>query len=371
MFLVLAHRLGKLDPGSYMVYDVGGGSFDCALAEVGTDGGMTVYAAQGDPTLGGVTIDEFLTEKLGYKGPPRDLRIAKEALTPNNREQNVDPNTKVTWDDLEQVLSKRRFVGWSLAAMREAYIFAKVLWKSEGGASPIGGIPSCRLGDMPAAFRKDLHSIFLTGGPTKSPYIRDRLAETFGDQVVATEQVVPQEVPDPELTGLSMGACYMFADENPRPLYVSRLPALVTLRDTGTGAPPAEYQPYQHFVINFNPAKPFVSAPLPSRAGGEAGYVLTVADPDGNILESKAVDFSRDRVPRGAARSPRLVIDTLGRVCIENNGSAWVEIEAPPWQTGRQREVLQDIIERQEAYEQSEQARVHHNITANPYGWQA
>jgi hypothetical protein len=366
LFLVLAHRTGQLTPGSYMVYDVGGGSFDCALAEVGTDGEMTVYAAQGAPTLGGVTIDALLANKVGYEGSSRDLRIAKELLSPSAPEQNVDANTTVKWADLEEVLKKRQFLGWTLAAMREAYIVAKVLWKPEEGAPPIGAIPSCRLGDMPTAFRKDLHSIFLTGGPTKSPYFRDRLTETFGDQVVPTEEVVPQNVPDPELTGLSMGACYMFADENRRPLYVSRLPARVTLQDTGTAQPPVEYKPYQHFVPNFNPAKPFRSPRLPGRPGREPEYVLTVTDVDGEILKRQVVDFSRGQVPRGQTRSPQLMIDTFGRVGIDDNGKAWVEIESPPWQTNRQRDILQGIIERQLEDENNEWVRVNGMLTPNP-----
>ena len=371
LFLALAHRMGQLTPGSYMVYDVGGGSFDCALAEVGTDGEMTVYAAQGDPTLGGVLIEELLKEKLGYTGSAISMRLAKEQVSPSNPSLALGDGISLGWSDVEEVLKKRQFLGWTLAAMREAYIVAKVLWKPEEGAPPIGAIPSCRLGDMPTAFRKDLHSIFLTGGPTKSPYFRDRLTETFGDQVVPTEEVVPQNVPDPELTGLSMGACYMFADENRRPLYVSRLPARVTLQDTGTAQPPVEYTPYQHFVPNFNPAKPFRSPRLPARPGNEAEYVLTVTDADGAVLKRQAVDFSRGHVLRGETRSPRLVIDTLGQVWIESNGKIWVEIKAPPWQTGRQRSVIQAILARQEEYEQSEQGRIHRNTTHNPFGWQA
>jgi hypothetical protein len=357
LFLALAHRMGQLTPGSYMVYDVGGGSFDCALAEVGTDGEMTVYAAQGDPTLGGVLIEELLKEKLGYTGSAISMRLAKEQVSPSNPSLALGDGISLGWSDVEEVLKKRQFLGWTLAAMREAYIVAKVLWKPEEGAPPIGAIPSCRLGDMPTAFRKDLHSIFLTGGPTKSPYFRDRLTETFGDQVVPTEEVVPQNVPDPELTGLSIGACYMFDDENRRPLYVSRLPARVTLQDTSTGHPPVEYTPYQHFVPNFNPAKPFISAQLLARPGNEAEYVLTVTDVDGEVLGRQIVDFSRGRVLRGETRSPQLVIDTLGQVGIKSNRKSWVEIEAPPWQTDRQRKVIEEIFEQQQQYEQSEGIR--------------
>ena len=375
LFLVLANRLGKLDPGSYMVYDVGGGSFDCALAEVGTDGEMTVYAAHGNPKLGGALIDELLREKLGYPGSALSLKLAKEQVSPSDPIRALDGGFSLGWPDVEQVLDEAKFVGWTQAAMREAYIVAKVLWKPEEGKPPIGYIPSCRLADMPAAFRKDLHSIFLTGGPTKSPYFRDRLAEIFGDQVVTTEEVVPPNVPDPELTGLSMGACYMYDDEQRRPLYVNRLPARVTLRDTVSGQT-VEYKPYQqlpyrHLAPNFNPAKPFVSDPLPPRQGLDAAYDLTVTGLDGEILEHKAVDFAQGGVTRGALRSPSLVIDTFGRVGVDNNGKAWVEIQTPHWQTDRHRQVLQGIIERQQEFERNERARVHWNTSHNPFGWQS
>ena len=128
LFLALANRLETLDPGSYLVYDLGGGSFDCALAEVETDGQMTVYASSGDPLLGGSTIDLLLKERLEYTGSLRLLRVAKEQLAPSNPEQAVE-STALRWSDLEDVLKKDQFIGRTQAAMREAYISAKVIWK--------------------------------------------------------------------------------------------------------------------------------------------------------------------------------------------------------------------------------------------------
>ena len=370
LLLELALRLGTLQPGSYLVYDVGGGSFDCALAEVEAEGRMTVYSAQGNPTLGGDFIDELLTDKLCYKRGERfRLRVAKENLTPSSPTQDVDGRVSLTWDNLEEVLAQSRFLGWSQATMREAYISAKVLWKWDT-AIYNGGLPSCRLGELPAAFRRDLDAIILTGGPTKSPYFRERLREWFGtDLVVNAEDLVPPDIPDPELTSLSMGACYVSSGAY-NPLYVNRLPARVTLRDTKARGQ-VEYEPYRHFVDNFNPARPFVSDRLPPQRDPSAGYVLTITDADGTPLERKNVDFALGRIPRNAVRAPQLVIDAFGRVWIDNGGSRWVEIENPPWQTDRQRAALRDILERRRAAEQTERSRVDRILTENPFGWQA
>ena len=368
LFLELARRLDRLMAGSYLVYDIGGGSFDCALAEVEADGQMSVYAAHGNPSLGGVFIDGLLKKWTGYQGSERDLRIAKEQLTPSGEAQDLGGGVHLAWSDLEDELNKSLFLAKTLAAMREAYISAKVIWKRQEGASPIGDIPSCRLEAIPAAFARDLDGIILTGGPTKSPYFRERLREMFGvDLVVSAEELVPQEVIDPELTALSMGACYMASGQY-NPLYVNRLPARVTLQDSGTGKT-VEYEPYRHFAPNFHPARPFVSDWLPFRHGVGAKFVLTVADSDGNDVEPKPVDVNPARAWDDSIGSLRFVIDVLGRIWIDNGTTRWREVEDTPWQTERQREILQEILEKQETFQRSETDRVHTMVTYNPYGW--
>ena len=366
LFLTLASRVNALEPGSYLVYDLGGGSFDCALAEVEADGKMTVYAASGEPLRGGVTVDELLAEHLGYDGPSSLLRIAKEQLTPTGDGQPVSDGITLSWSDLQAVLQKAMFLDHTLVPMREAYISAKVIWKRDEQESPIANsVPSLRLKNMPAAFAKDLDAILLFGGPSKSPFFSDGLADKFGgDRVVATENLVPAEIPDPELTGISIGACYS-AVENHTPLYIRRLPARVTLRETATGAA-VRYEPYQHFARNFNPVRPFVSESLPPLSNADARYELIVATPDDAVLQSRPVEV------RGASDTgPRLVIDTLGQIWVDYAGARRVEIGDTPWQTEPQREILQAIIDRQRQFRESERQRVHTLLRDNPFGWQS
>ncbi len=372
LFLALAQEFGVLSPGgSYMIFDLGGGSFDCALSEVDSKGRIVVYASHGDPLLGGSEVDRHLKEKLDYAGPDNLLRIAKEQLSLSNPTQAVDAGLSLSSADVDCVLRKKRFVERTRLPMREAYIWAKVIWKREEDASPIGNIPPCRLEMLPTAFEKDLDGIILSGGPTKSSFFREKLSEIFGaDMVIPAEQLVPQDIADPELTGLSMGACYI-SGEQTQPLYVSRLPFKVTLHHVPSGDK-VEYEPYRHFVYNFSPAKPFESECLPPRPQADTKYVLTISDANGELLESKPIDFSKGGGPQSAVRSPQLVIDIFGRIGVANDKTSkpWIEIENPPWQTGRQKELRHDLFKRQRAYEQSEGARVHKLITENPFGWQ-
>ena len=367
LFLALANRVGTLEPGSYLVYDLGGGSFDCALAEMESDGQMTVYASSGDPSLGGSSIDRLLKARLEYTGSLRLLRVAKEQLSPSNPEQEVEGKT-LRWSDLEDVLKKDQFIGKTRAAMRDSYISAKVIWKWDDGAPTLGGsnIPSLKLGEMAVAFARDLDGIILFGGPTKSVFFRQHLGEIFGEEMIrAAEDLIPAEIPDPELTGLSVGACYAYSESH-SPLYVRRLPARITLRNTRTGRS-VSYEPYQHFVPNFSPALPFVSERLPQANPG-ARYELTIADPDGEPITSRRVDPEGSSGRRSGTESPGLVIDTLGRIGIDDGEFRWV-IPDPPWQTNHQRSVLRAIIEDQVEAAQREQDRVRRLVTGPPFGY--
>ena len=360
LFLALAHKLEKLEPGgSYLVYDLGGGSFDVALAEVSADGRMTVYAAHSNPLLGGTVIDELLTQRLGYTGPQNLLRIAKEALDPmRNPEQaigEIDSHAILTWDDLAAVMQRHLFLEKTHVVMREAYISARVVWKYDAGAPTLGysELPSCRPKQLPAAFAKDLNAVILCGGPTKSSYIRARMKEFFGDSlVVNAEDLIPSEIPDPELTGLSIGACYGTVGDS---IYIRRLPARISLIDTVTGDR-QEYEPYQHFSERnvFDPEVPFISPPLPPQMDPNARYELVVTGLDHEIYANKVVDFDREEMPPLALpRSLHLVIDRFGRVGIQAAGrqrnagdneaaaARWIEIESPPWQTNWQVESIQ------------------------------
>lgn len=369
LFLALAHHLEALRlGGSYLVYDLGGGSFDSALAEVSDDGRMTVYASQGNPTLGGTLIDEQLANRLGYTGRPDLLRIAKEQLDPQDNPTVPVDNWTLSVSDLENTLKEDRFLGKTHVAMREAYISAKVVWKYDANAPTLGYsvMPSCRLEQMPAALAKDLDAIILCGGPSKSPYIRARMKEFFGDTLVVTaEDLIPNEVPDPELTGLSVGACYA-AGGNYTPTYIRRLPARISLTDTITGDR-QEYQPYQHFsYLNvFDPEVPFISRclTLPAQEDPNGRYELIVAGLDGEIYASKVVDWKSAR-SANQPRSVYLIIDRFGQIGIQVSGhqwnagkyreitSLWIEFESLPPQIGWQVEASYSTSEGQQAYQE-------------------
>lgn len=381
--------MGELKPGSYMVYDLGGGSFDCALAKLEQDGPdirLTVYAAGGHPLLGGSDIDNLLAVKLGKDVPRHQLRVAKEQLRPSGPDQTLPGGVKLTWDHLEAVLREGRFLDKTKYVMREVYRNAKVLWNRGDGAPPAGDViwRNPQSGAIRLAselgwddMAKDLDGVILFGGPTKSPFFQQGLAELFGpDKVIPAADLIPG-IPDPELTGLASGGCYL-VDESYVPLYIERLPVRITLIDVDTGAQVA-YEPYQYPSTSPKGFKPHVSDYLVKDRMGPTEYQVVIEDPDGRTLEKHLVSGRLEKYTGLPASRARLVIDRFGRVFVEkNSGNAdrpfidmYQVMGEPPWQTDIQRNALRRIWEEQRQFEQVQREKLHRSLTENPWGWQA
>ena len=360
LFLAAAQR--NIDPdsqfrleGSYLVYDLGGGSFDCALVEVRDDGEMVVFGADGDPLLGGSNVDRELKSKFG--GAENLLRLAKEQLSPDNPSVPFGGSVALTWADVEAQLKACNFIQRSLMAMRDAYIssrsvvFGSVVEENED-TGEVRFVWQRDYSDM----ARDLDGVIMFGGPTRSPFFKENLSRWFGDTPVMLAGDLIGGVAEPELTGVSMGACYFPSGDNFHQV-PTRLPYQVALENTSTGLEEdkVQYLPHQHFVDTFKPAEQFESPWLEQARDNPQEYELTITDPDGVVLERQSVDGYLEAGKRQPATGLRLVIDRLGPVYVEKRsegvGLPWSKkvavVENPPWQTEEQREKLETLRQRQ------------------------
>ena len=396
LFLTLAHRLGEMESGgplkgSFLVYDLGGGSFDCALVEIDEDSGqMLVYGADGHPLLGGSDVDEMLAKELDYKGRPDLMRGAKERVSSSNPAVDLPDGTIVSLEDVERTLLKGRFASKSSSTMRDAYLTAKVLWKRGEGEDdpPVGKVLSKNR--QTGALRlvqqltwkdmaEDVDKIILFGGPTRAPHFHEYLSDLFGpDRVVSAADLLPKltGTPDLELVGISLGACYSYEGAHP-PMYVNRLPARVTLEDRLTGDK-VEYKPFQNFTSTFKPFDDYVSMPLSlqnallwSKRYPET-YELTITSPNEVVLEQRFVDALLDS--RLIGHSLSLVIDRLGRVGVKQGSDKvkpkWITVlDSTPWQTEIQREALQRLFEQVRRYTRENQQQGMSNVNRLPWDY--
>jgi molecular chaperone HscA len=171
----LAYGLDRGSKGLYAVFDLGGGTFDISILKL-VDGVFEVRATGGDSALGGDDLDRAIAR--AYVGEVasavREARAVKEALT---RDVQVEWRDKiVTRADLQNIAQP--------LLDRCARACRRVLKDAD-------------------LTRDQLDGVILVGGSTRSPVIRDFVAELFGktplcdldpEQVVALGAAVQADV---------------------------------------------------------------------------------------------------------------------------------------------------------------------------------
>ena len=164
--------------GWLMVYDLGGGTFDTSLIELG-DEAHSIVAADGIPSVGGDDFDEILAELAlsAAKISARERRgiTAAEWFTLREecreKKEALNPNTRRVTIDLERVRP-----GWE-----EVSIAASAFYE---GCRPL--IESTRevverlLAEHP---ERQVETLYVTGGGSELPPVARILREGFGRRV--------------------------------------------------------------------------------------------------------------------------------------------------------------------------------------------
>ena len=345
LLLALGKETGVLGDGHYVVYDLGGGSFDCAVVEVRGEQ-LAVLSNEGLP-LGGADIDNRLMEMrehLDYNGDVQPLRIAKEQLYSDDppREIDLGGGCILSRQDIGTALQEDgfidEFVNETLRTVLTAYKKAQLLINDstphDGWLATISSMKSI------------IDKVLVVGGPTRMPYFTDKLRTIFGtDKVITADELTRsadrEDIPDPTLTALSHGACYMF-DKSYIPLTVDRIPAKITLRVTdGSSTEEDSYEPFVKLPTNRLLA-PYVSRMIVRRdpydqldtvldPTVDSTYSVLVTNPDGDTLYES--DPREMKMPRGGYTGPRadrirLVVDRLGGVKVVL-GAGYMHISSP------------------------------------------
>lgn len=391
LLVALGDARGTLTPGSYMVYDLGGGSFDCAVVEIedGEDENgedkrwLTVYAQEG-LLIGGVDIDSLLINWLGYKGRIYDLRFAKEQLSPGTESVPIgDDGSELTSGEFKAALEKSGFFNQTLAAMLAAYGKAKTIWKRADESSPYGEyIAPSGWSQRIQSMADDIDKFLVVGGPTNNPYFVDKLEGILGEGKVVTAaniaQATDEERNDSAITALSHGACYMGGNSY-IPVTADRVPATITLTVTdGRESKQDAYVAFQRMPYR-NPLANHKGDWVTLESEGPKTYRVVVENSDGVVLhdtEEHPMRMPRDGYLGPLADRAMLVIDRLGSVWVRLGAGASevpqpieddvVILRTPPWQTGLQKEVMEKLEEIQRQREEDQKARDIRNLWPKP-----
>ncbi|GAB7106637.1 hypothetical protein JCM4814A_49510 [Streptomyces phaeofaciens JCM 4814] len=157
------------EPGTWLVFDLGGGTLDLALVRIEPDGGQVVLDTAGDPALGGFAVDDAVVEHLaqtyGIAGP-----------------DEADPA------DLSDLVAAARSLKHQLSDAATAYArnplggrprqFTLTLEQLRELVAPVVDAACLTCEALLAAnglWWADLTGIVPTGGASRSPAVLDRL----------------------------------------------------------------------------------------------------------------------------------------------------------------------------------------------------
>jgi molecular chaperone DnaK len=219
----LAYGLDKKKDEKIAVFDLGGGTFDISILELG-DGVFEVKATNGDTFLGGEDFDQRVIDYLAdefKKDQGIDLRKdrmalqrLKEAAEKAKCELSSSMETDINLPFITADQQGPKHLNMKLTRSKLEALCADLIDRMEG---------PCRQALRDAGLSaSDIHEVILVGGMTRMPAVQDRVKKIFGkdphkgvnpDEVVAVgaaiqAAVLKGEVKDVlllDVTPLSLG----------------------------------------------------------------------------------------------------------------------------------------------------------------------
>ena len=159
--------------GAILVYDLGGGTFDASLVELG-EKTRQVIATEGVPTLGGDDFDDILADLVTTQAERDELsqaeyfHLVEECRT---KKEGLNPNSRKIVVDLDNVRE-----GWGTATVAVVQFYERCRPMVE---------ETLRIVDDLLASHSALgmEALYVTGGGSELPVIGRILRERFGKRV--------------------------------------------------------------------------------------------------------------------------------------------------------------------------------------------
>ena len=179
----LAYGLDKSDNKTIAVYDLGGGTFDISILEVG-DGVFEVKSTNGDTFLGGEDFDSKLVEFLadGFKkdegidlrGDKLALQRLKEAAEKAKIELSSAATTEINLPFITADATGPKHLVKSLSRADLEKLVEELVQRT---------LDPCRKAIKDAGVAtKDIDEVVLVGGMTRMPRVRDVVKDFFGKE---------------------------------------------------------------------------------------------------------------------------------------------------------------------------------------------
>ena len=189
----LAYGLDKNENETILVFDLGGGTFDVSILEVG-DGLVEVRATSGDTHLGGDDWDQLIADWIAdefKKEQGIDLRADRQAL---QRLKEAAEKAKIELSNMVQTEINLPFItadGSGPKHLNMVLTRAKFEQLSEKLLGRVEAPVKQALSDASLS-ASDINEVVLVGGSTRMPMVQDLVERVLSKQ--ANKSVNPDEV---------------------------------------------------------------------------------------------------------------------------------------------------------------------------------
>ncbi len=179
----LAYGLEKEGEGTIFVFDLGGGTFDVSILEVG-DGMFHVKATSGNNKLGGDDFDERIMEYFADEFQKKEgvdlhkdnaaMQRLKEAAEKAKIELSGMPTTDINIPFITQIDNEPKHLEMTFTRAKLEELIGDLLEKTMG--------PTRRAMKDAKLDPKDIDKILLVGGSTRIPKVQKMLKEYLGKE---------------------------------------------------------------------------------------------------------------------------------------------------------------------------------------------
>jgi len=189
----LAYGLDKKSEEKIAVFDLGGGTFDVSILEIG-DGVFEVKATNGDTHLGGEDFDlrliDYLADEfrkdqgIDLRNDTMALQRLKEAAEKAKMELSASMETDVNLPFITADAGGPKHLSLKITRAKLETLVSDLLDKLEG---------PCKVAMKDAGLSNgDVNEVILVGGMTRMPAVQDRVKNIFGKE--PNKGVNPDEV---------------------------------------------------------------------------------------------------------------------------------------------------------------------------------
>ena len=177
----LAYGLEKKEGGTIAVYDLGGGTFDISVLEIG-DGVFEVKSTNGDTFLGGEDFDQCIIDYLAdefkkeqgvdLRGDKLALQRLKEAAEKAKTELSSSMQTEVNLPFITADASGPKHLNIKLTRAKLEALVEQLIDRTIG---------PCKAALKDAGISAgEIDEVILVGGMTRMPKVQERVQEFFG-----------------------------------------------------------------------------------------------------------------------------------------------------------------------------------------------